>query len=165
MSGIINEVGANSRMVGLRPNMPYFAGRNTGSGQTVAHSTITLATGMTALVDSHNGFSSNVYTIPETGYYHIIGNCEMYQSANNIGGASAFIYKTGSSLLSRYSWVTYNAGWQYPLVLRHIDVNVNTVEHCVAGTDNLSLYFSHMSGNGSSASFTNASFLVYKIGI
>ena len=118
MSGIINVVGENSRMVDLRPNMPYFTARDSSGGQTVAHSTYTHSTAMTVSVDTHNAWSSNTYTIPETGYYHIIGN-----------------------------------------------VNVNTVEHCVAGTDNLKLYFEHMSGNGSSGSFQKTSFLVYKIGI
>ena len=165
MSGIINVVGENSRMVDLRPNMPYFTARDSSGGQTVAHSTYTHSTAMTVSVDTHNAWSSNTYTIPETGYYHIIGNSELYQSSNNIGGAKMSIEKTGSTLIGRYSWVTYSAGWQYPLVLRHIDVNVNTVEHCVAGTDNLKLYFEHMSGNGSSGSFQKTSFLVYKIGI
>ena len=165
MSGIINVVGENSRMVDLRPNMPYFAARNTGSDQSINHSTQTLATGMTVLVDTHNGFSSNVYTIQETGYYNIIGNAELYQSSNNIGGAKMSIEKTGSTLIGRYSWVTYSSGWQYPLVLRHIDVNCDTVEHCFAGTDTISLYFSHMSGNGSSGNFGKASLIIYKIGI
>ena len=165
MSGIIGTAGSKSGIIGLLPNMPYFSARESSS-QTIAHSAVELIDEMEEIVDTHNAWNGSQFTIPSghAGYYHITGTVEFHTTNNDIGGGRAQFRKDSTVIMEQWAHVTYGSGgWNYPIDLRHLQVNLHTVEYLNSG-EQLMMYAAVMSGSGNNVTLQKSSLTAFKLG-
>ena len=87
---------ANGRIT--KPLQPAFSVTNTGSSQSITHSTLTTVTYDTERFDQGSNFASNTFTAPVTGKYQLSINIPV----NNLDNSASFYYGEIATSNRRY---------------------------------------------------------------